>query len=151
VDPDRDYLAIEVHKPGLANLLTLVDAAGLTNVRVAEGDALDLVRDRLGPGSLAAVHVFFPDPWPKPRHHKRRLISPDTVALLADRLAAGGILHCATDHGPYATVMRTVLTDSPLLSIVDMADQPPPRPVTKFEQRALDAGRSVTDLVAVRP
>jgi tRNA (guanine-N7-)-methyltransferase len=146
-DPARDYLAVEVHKPGVANLLALVDHAGLANVRVAEGDALDLVHARLSLASLAAIHVFFPDPWPKPRHHKRRLVSPFNVALLRSRLAPGGVLHCATDHADYAVVMRSVLAADPELSIVDTAEA---RPVTKFEQRALDAGRSVTDLTAIR-
>jgi tRNA (guanine-N7-)-methyltransferase len=148
-DPGRDYLAVEVHKPGVANLLALVDHAGLANIRVAEGDALDLVRSRLSPASLAAIHVFFPDPWPKPRHHKRRLVSPGNVALLRSRLAVGGLLHCATDHTHYAAAMRAVLAADPELSVVD-SDIALPRPVTKFEQRALDAGRCVTDLTAIR-
>jgi tRNA (guanine-N7-)-methyltransferase len=99
-DPARDYLAVEVHKPGVANLLALVDHAGLANVRVAEGDALDLVHARLSLASLAAIHVFFPDPWPKPRHHKRRLVSPFNVALLRSRRHAEragrrpGTIHC---------------------------------------------------------
>jgi tRNA (guanine-N7-)-methyltransferase len=147
-DPDRDYLAVEVHKPGVANLLALVDHAGLVNVRVAEGDALDLFRARLSPASLAAIQVFFPDPWPKPRHHKRRLITPANVALLRSRLALGGVLHCATDHADYAAVMRAVLAADPELSIMDHIEVV--RPVTKFEQRALDAGRSVTELAATR-
>jgi tRNA (guanine-N7-)-methyltransferase len=148
-DPARDYLAVEVHKPGVANLLALVDHAGLANVRVAEGDALDLVRARLSPDSLSAIHVFFPDPWPKPRHHKRRLVSATTIALLRSRLVAGGSLRCATDHVEYAAVMRAVLAGDPELSIVDSPDVSL-RPVTKFELRALEAGRSVTDLVAIR-
>jgi tRNA (guanine-N7-)-methyltransferase len=148
-DPGRDYLAVDVHKPGVAHLLSMIDEAGLTNVRVAEGDALDLARDRLASQSLAAVHVFFPDPWPKPRHHKRRLITPATVALLRDRLAPGGILHCATDHAPYAEAMRAALAADPELSIVDVPATG--RPVTKFELRAREAGRAVVDLLARRP
>jgi tRNA (guanine-N7-)-methyltransferase len=147
-DPDRDYLAAEVHKPGVANLLALVDHAGLVNVRVAAGDALDLVRARLSPASLAAIHIFFPDPWPKPRHHRRRLITAANVVLLRSRLAPGGVLHCATDHADYAAVMRAVLAADPDLSMAECVEAV--RPVTKFERRALDAGRSVTDLVAIR-
>ncbi|MEV0155946.1 tRNA (guanosine(46)-N7)-methyltransferase TrmB [Micromonospora sp. NPDC050686] len=147
-DPDRDYLAVEVHTPGIANLLDLVQRQGLSNVRVAMGDALDLVR-ALPEGSLDAVHVFFPDPWPKARHHKRRIIQPVHVALLRSRLAPGGTLHCATDWAEYAEAMRGTLTADP--ELVDghdgFAPRPAHRPVTKFERRALTAGRPVFDLV----
>ncbi|WP_089016760.1 tRNA (guanosine(46)-N7)-methyltransferase TrmB [Micromonospora coriariae] len=147
-DPDRDYLAVEVHTPGIANLLDLVDRAGLGNVRVARGDALDLVRG-LPEGALDAVHVFFPDPWPKARHHKRRIIQPAHVALLRSRLNPGGTLHCATDWAEYAEAMRQTLDADP--ELVDayggFAPRPAHRPVTKFEQRALTAGRPVADLI----
>ncbi|WP_374199624.1 MULTISPECIES: tRNA (guanosine(46)-N7)-methyltransferase TrmB [Micromonospora] len=147
-DPGRDYLAVEVHTPGIANLLGLVERLGLGNVRVARGDALDLVR-ALPDGSLDAVHVFFPDPWPKSRHHKRRIISPTHVALLRSRLTPGGTLHCATDWAEYAESMRETLTADP--GLVDVhggyAPRPAHRPVTKFERRALTAGRPVFDLV----
>ncbi|MFF3856271.1 tRNA (guanosine(46)-N7)-methyltransferase TrmB [Micromonospora sp. NPDC002575] len=147
-DPGRDYLAVEVHTPGIANLLGLVERLGLDNVRVARGDALDLVR-ALPDGSLDAVHVFFPDPWPKSRHHKRRIIQPAHVALLRSRLAPGGTLHCATDWAEYAGSMRETLTADP--GLVDVhggyAPRPAHRPVTKFERRALTAGRPVFDLV----
>ncbi|WP_207919656.1 tRNA (guanosine(46)-N7)-methyltransferase TrmB [Micromonospora sp. KC207] len=147
-DPGRDYLAVEVHTPGIANLLGLVERLGLGNVRVARGDALDLVR-ALPDGSLDAVHVFFPDPWPKSRHHKRRIIQPAHVALLRSRLATGGTLHCATDWAEYAESMRETLTADP--GLVDVhggyASRPAHRPVTKFERRALTAGRPVFDLV----
>ncbi|SCF29888.1 tRNA (guanosine(46)-N7)-methyltransferase TrmB [Micromonospora mirobrigensis] len=147
-DPGRDYLAVEVHTPGIANLLDLVQRQGLHNVRVAEGDALDLVR-ALPEGSLDAVHVFFPDPWPKSKHHKRRIIQPEHVALLRSRLVPGGTLHCATDWAPYAESMRETLTADP--ELVDVhggyAPRPAHRPVTKFERRALAAGRPVFDLV----
>jgi tRNA (guanine-N7-)-methyltransferase len=136
-DRDRDYLAVEVHRPGVANLLALVDQAELTNVRVVEGDALDLLRQRIHGPQLAAVHIFFPDPWPKTRHHKRRLISPSTVALLRSRLRLGGTIHCATDHEGYAESMLDVLSVDPGLSNVyeSYADRGA-RPITKFEQRA---------------
>ena len=147
-DPDRDYLAVEVHTPGLANLLDVVDRHRLGNVRIARGDALDLVR-ALPEGSLDAVHVFFPDPWPKSRHHKRRLIQPSHVALLRSRLAPGGTLHCATDWAEYAESMRETLAADP--GLVDAHDgfapRPAHRPVTKFERRALTAGRPIFDLI----
>ncbi|MCW3814948.1 tRNA (guanosine(46)-N7)-methyltransferase TrmB [Micromonospora sp. DR5-3] len=147
-DPDRHYLAVEVHTPGIANLLELVERHGLTNVRVARGDALDLVR-AMPAGSLDAVHVFFPDPWPKARHHKRRIIQPAHVALLRSRLTPGGTLHCATDWAEYAESMRETLTADPELVDVhgDYAPRPAHRPVTKFERRALTAGRPIFDLV----
>ncbi|MCX4473345.1 tRNA (guanosine(46)-N7)-methyltransferase TrmB [Micromonospora sp. NBC_01655] len=147
-DPDRDYLAVEVHTPGIANLLGLVERRGLGNVRVAQGDALDLVR-ALPEGSLDAVHVFFPDPWPKSRHHKRRIIQPAHVALLRSRLVPGGTLHCATDWAEYAESMRETLTADPGLADVHggYAPRPAHRPVTKFERRALTAGRPVFDLI----
>lgn len=147
-DPDRDYLAVEVHTPGIANLLDLVDRADLGNVRVARGDALELVSG-LPEGSLAAVHVFFPDPWPKARHHKRRIIQPSHVALLRSRLTPGGVLHCATDWAEYAEAMRETLDADP--ELVDayggFAPRPAHRPVTKFERRAITAGRPVADLI----
>jgi tRNA (guanine-N7-)-methyltransferase len=148
-DPDRGYLAVDVHTPGVANLLAIIEEGGLTNLRVALGDALDLVRDRLAPDSLDAVHVFFPDPWPKARHHKRRLIQPAHVALLRSRLVPGGILHCATDDTGYAEAMLASLDADPGLTNVygGFAPRPAHRPRTKFEQRGIDAGRPVHDLV----
>jgi tRNA (guanine-N7-)-methyltransferase len=142
-DPGRDYLGVEIHTPGIANLLALVEERGLGNVQVARADALELVRDRLAPGSLDAIHAFFPDPWPKARHHKRRLIQPAHVALLVNRLRGGGTLHCATDDAGYAAAMRATLDADPGLTATTTSS----RPVTKFEQRAIDAGRAVFDLV----
>ncbi len=148
-DPGRGYLAVEVHTPGIANLLALVQARGLTNVRIASGDALDLLRYAIAPGSLDAVHLFFPDPWPKARHHKRRLIQPANVALLASRLVPGGTLHCATDWAPYAETIRQTLSVEPQLANAydGFAPRPAHRPLTKFEQRGIVAGRAVFDLV----
>ena len=148
-DPDRDYLAVEAHLPGVAALLGLVDRAGLTNVRVGHGDALDLVRRALPTESLDAVHVFFPDPWPKARHHKRRLVQPSHVALLRSRLVVGGVLHCATDWVEYADAMLEALTADPFLAntAAGFVPRPASRPVTKFEQRGLDLGHEVRDLV----
>ena len=160
-DPDRDYLAVEVHTPGIGNLLALVGELGLTNVRVAHGDAMELVR-RLapegpgfsapsgGPGagnsteSLDAIHVFFPDPWPKARHHKRRLIQPGNVRLLRRTLRLGGVLHCATDWPDYAEQMAATLAADPGLAAIPAE---PGRPETKFEQRGVRAGRPIVDLM----
>ncbi|WP_192772295.1 tRNA (guanosine(46)-N7)-methyltransferase TrmB [Plantactinospora soyae] len=148
-DPDRDYLAVEVHTPGIANLLALTERHGLTNVRIARGDALDLVRYLLPPDTLDAVHAFFPDPWPKPRHHKRRLIQPSHVALLRSRLVSGGTLHCATDWAEYAESMLGTLNADPGLvnRYADYAPRPAYRPVTKFERRGTVAGRPILDLI----
>lgn len=148
-DPARDYLAVEVHPPGVANLLGLIEEYGLRNLRVVHGDALDFARQRLGEGQLAAVHAFFPDPWPKKRHHKRRLFQPGHVALLRSRLAVGGVLHAATDWADYAEVMREVLTADPgLVNAYDgWAPRPAHRPRTKYERRALSAGRTIFELI----
>lgn len=148
-DPERDYLAVEAHLPGVAHLLGLMDRAGLTNVRIAHGDALDLVRGVIREESLDAVHVFFPDPWPKARHHKRRLVQPSHVELLRSRLRIGGTLHCATDVVDYADAMLEVLTADPFLTNTAPTFIPRPahRPVTKFERRGLDLGHEVRDLV----
>ncbi|MEO3744601.1 tRNA (guanosine(46)-N7)-methyltransferase TrmB [Plantactinospora sp. B5E13] len=148
-DPDRDYLGVEVHTPGIANLLSLVERRGLRNVRIARGDALDLLRHRIPPDRLTAIHVFFPDPWPKARHHKRRLIQPAHVALLRSRLAPGGVLHCATDWAEYAETMLATLTADPELvnTFPGYAPRPAHRPVTKFERRATRVDRPAFDLI----
>lgn len=149
-DAGRDYLAIEAHLPGIAHLLGLIDTLGLTNVRVAHGDALELLRRAIAPDSLDAVHVYFPDPWPKARHHKRRIIQPSHVELLRSRLRVGGTLHCATDWLEYAEQMRDVLAADPGLSSSGLVPRPDHRPVTKFEQRGLDLGHPVHDVIARR-
>ena len=151
-DTERDYLAVEVHTPGIANLLALAEARGLTNVRVARGDAIELLRHHLEPASLDAVNVFFPDPWPKLRHHKRRLIQPGHVDVVRSRLIPGGALRCATDSAAYAEhMLRTLTADDQLINAFDgFAPRPTYRPLTKFEQRGIDAGRSVFDLVFLR-
>ena len=146
-DPGRDYLAVEIHTPGIARLLALVEERGLTNVTVARGDALELLRGHPD-DDLAAVHAFFPDPWPKARHHKRRLIQPTHVALLIDKLQQNGKIRLATDHAEYAEAMRATLTAEKRLKAGEA--EHPPRPTTKFEQRAREAGRAVTDLVFVK-
>lgn len=149
--PDEDFLAIEVHGPGVGNLCKLVAEQGLANIRIMQHDAVEILRDMLGEGSLAGVHVFFPDPWHKKRHHKRRIIQADFVALIASRLAPGGYLHCATDWQAYAEWMLQILSAEPLLenTATDGAYAPRPdyRPLTKFEQRGLRLGHGVWDLV----
>jgi len=147
---DVDFVGIEVHPPGVGALLQRIDEATLTNVRIVQHDAVEVLESMVAPASLAGVHVFFPDPWPKKRHHKRRLIQPPFVRLLASRLAGGATLHCATDWEPYAEQMLAVFDAEP--SLVNAAgdgyaDRPLARPLTKFEQRGIDRGHGVRDLV----
>ncbi|WP_307793938.1 tRNA (guanosine(46)-N7)-methyltransferase TrmB [Actinotalea soli] len=151
-DPDRDYLAVEAHVPGIAGAVQRITEAGLTNVRIAHGDALALVRARIPEGSLDAVHIYFPDPWPKNRHHKRRIVQTRHVELLRARLRPGGTLHCATDWEHYAEQMLAVVEADPGLTNPHggYAPRPDHRPVTKFEQRGIDLGHTVRDVVAVR-
>ena len=148
-DPGRDYLAVEVHTPGVGNLLSMAERRGLTNVRVALGDALTLVGHQLAPASLDAIHVFFPDPWPKARHHKRRLIQPAHIGLLRSRLRPGGVLHCATDWAEYAEGMLDTMTAAPgLTNAFDrFAPRPEHRPMTKFERRGITAHRRIYDVI----
>jgi tRNA (guanine-N7-)-methyltransferase len=146
-DPARDVLAVDVHTPGLGALLRRVEAARLRNVRAVEGDALEVLR-RLSRGRLDEVRVLFPDPWPKARHHKRRLVTPSFAALVASRLRPGGRLHVATDWPAYAEQVLEVVAASPDLD--GGAVPRPERPVTRFERRALREGRPVVDVVAVR-
>ena len=147
--PDVDFLGIEVHEAGVGALLRRIGELGLTNLRIVRHDAVEVLRQMSAPASLAAIHVFFPDPWPKARHHKRRLIQPPVVALLADRLAPGGTLHCATDWQPYAEQMLEVLSAEPRLvnTAEGYAPRPDYRPLTKFEARGLELGHGVWDLV----
>ncbi len=152
-DPGTGVIASDVHTPGVAGLLLGLDERGLDNVRVLEADGRQFLHQRIPSGSLAGVRVYFPDPWPKPRHHKRRLVGPDFAALVADRLAPGGLLHCATDWEPYAEQMLAVLSAEPGL-VVETAGidtRPDWRPITGFEARGLRLGHRVTDLLARRP
>jgi len=151
-DPACDVLAVDVHTPGAGALLRGVEERGLANVRVLLGDAVAVLRDLLGPGSLDEVRVYFPDPWPKARHHKRRLVSPAFVDLVAGRLAPGGRLHCATDWEPYAERILQVVDEHPLLANLHpgFAPRPPWRPVTRFERQGLARGHTVRDVLAVR-
>ena len=143
--PDLDVLAVDVHPPGQGALLRQLDERDLCNVRVCDGDALVVLRDMLAPGSLHGVRVFFPDPWPKRRHEKRRLIDAAFADLVVARLVPGGLLHVATDWPLYAAQVRRVLTDHPALQLVH---QVPWRMRTRFEEQALSAGRSSYDVVA---
>jgi tRNA (guanine-N7-)-methyltransferase len=150
--PHDDFLGIEVHEPGVGALLQRIDEQQLTNLRIVQHDAVEVLRDMIAPSSLAAVHVFFPDPWPKKRHWKRRLIQPPFVALLASRIAPGGTLHCATDWQPYAEQMLEVLSaESSLENTAEgYAPRPAYRPLTKFENRGLALGHGVWDLLFTR-
>ena len=145
--PERNLLAVDVHIPGQGALLRLVEQRGLTNVRVADGDAMVLLRDMLAPGSLSEVRVFFPDPWPKTRHEKRRLISHPFADLVADRLAPGGTVHIATDWPAYADRALAILQAHPTLNV---ASGVPWRPRTRFEDQGTSAGRPSYDVLATR-
>ncbi|MFJ6573774.1 tRNA (guanosine(46)-N7)-methyltransferase TrmB [Streptomyces sp. NPDC091292] len=154
-DPGTGILAVDVHTPGQGNLLNLAEQAGLTNVRVANGDAIILLTEMLRPDSLAGLRVYFPDPWPKKRHHKRRLIQPEFLTLAATRLAPGALVHCATDWEPYAEQMLDVLTAHPDFENTQenaqedggYAPRPAFRPLTRFEGQGLDKGHVVRDLL----
>jgi tRNA (guanine-N7-)-methyltransferase len=152
--PEVDHLAVEVYQPGLAQLLLRIEQAEITNLRLLRGDAHPLLARHLPAGSLHAVRIYFPDPWPKRRHHKRRLVRPEFVALVASRLVPGGTLHLATDWEPYADEMLAACAAEPALRNTAggtaperFAARPAWRPVTKFEQRARDEGRVVRDLL----
>jgi len=147
--PESDFLGIEVHTPGVGSLLKLIDEGGLTNLRVIQHDAVEVLREMIAPASLDGAHIFFPDPWPKKRHHKRRLVQTDFVALLASRLKAGGYVHLATDWEEYAGQMLAVLSSEPELenTAEGYAPRPAYRPQTKFETRGLKLGHGVRDVV----
>ncbi len=147
--PDHDFLGIEVHTPGVGALCKLIAEGNLSNVRILQHDAVEVMRDMIADTSLAGVHVFFPDPWRKKRHFKRRIIQADIVALIARKLAPGAYLHCATDWEDYAHWMLEVLDAEPLLynTVDGFAPRPAYRPLTKFENRGLKLGHGVWDLV----
>lgn len=150
--PQHNFIGIEVHTPGVGSLLKEIDARGLGNLRIVQHDAVEVLRDMLPPNSLAGIHVFFPDPWPKKRHHKRRLLQAPLVRQLAEHLLPGGYLHCATDWEDYAQQILEVLRNEPLLANTakDYAPKPDYRPLTKFEQRGLRLGHGIWDIVFVR-
>ena len=147
--PDLNFLCCEVHEPGVGALLKRIGEQGLENIRIVPHDAVEVLASMVPPQSLAGVHIFFPDPWHKLRHNKRRLVQPPLVAQLASRLQAGGYLHCATDWEPYAQQMLEVLSAEPQLenSAPDFAPKPHYRPLTKFENRGLKLGHGVWDVV----
>jgi tRNA (guanine-N7-)-methyltransferase len=150
-EPHIDVVAVEVYKRGLAQLLSAIDREGVTNIRLVRGDGVDVLEHMFGSESLTGVRVFFPDPWPKARHHKRRLLQPSTVALIADRLVPGGVLHAATDHAGYAEQIVEVGDAEPRLRRVtgDTGELPisVQRPVTKYEGKAHHAGSAVAELL----
>lgn len=149
---DKNFIGVEVHTPGVGSLLKLIGEQRLANLRLIQHDAVEVLTHMIAPGTLAGVHVFFPDPWHKARHNKRRLIQPPLAVLLASRIAAGGYLHCATDWEEYAQQMLEVLEAEPALqnSAAGFAPRPDYRPVTKFEKRGLRLGHGVWDLVFVK-
>ena len=150
--PEKDFIGVEVHTPGVGSLLKQIGEQGLRNLRLIQHDAVEVLQQMIAPASLAGVHVFFPDPWHKARHNKRRLLQAPFVRLLAERIAPGGYLHCATDWEDYAVQMLEVLGAEPLLcnSADGYAPQPAYRPLTKFENRGLKLGHGVWDLVFVK-
>ena len=151
-NPGNDYLGVEVHGPGVGSLLKRVDEGGIANIRIVQHDAVEVLRNMIPESSLAAIHVFFPDPWPKKRHHKRRLLRADFVELAASRLVPRGILHVATDWQEYAEQVLEVLgACRALANTADgFAPRPSWRPETKFERRGLALGHGVWDLVFER-
>jgi tRNA (guanine-N7-)-methyltransferase len=142
--PEADFVAVEVHGPGVGSLLNAIERERLANLRVLRHDAVEVLEQMVADASLAAIHLFFPDPWPKKRHHKRRLVQPGLAALMARKLAPGGILHAATDWPDYAEQMHAVLSAEPLLEPCDAGFAA--RPVTKFESRGRKLGHSIREL-----
>ena len=150
--PECDFIAVEVHGPGVGSLLKRIAELGLSNLRVIRHDASEVFERMIGDGTLAGAYIFFPDPWPKKRHHKRRLIQSPFVALVARRLKPGGYLHLATDWEEYAEQMLAVLSAEPLLRNAShgYSERPAYRPVTKFEARGLRLRHPVRDLIFIR-
>ena len=147
--PDTNFLGVEVHQPGVGALLKRIEEKELSNLRLIQHDAIEVVQYMIAPETLDGVHIFFPDPWHKKRHHKRRLMQTNFVSLLVSRLKKGGYVHCATDWQDYAEHMLAILSAEPLLmnAADSYAPRPDYRPVTKFEQRGLRLGHGVWDLV----
>jgi tRNA (guanine-N7-)-methyltransferase len=143
--PEVDFVAVEVHGPGVGSLLNAIEREQLANLRVIRHDALDVLEHMIADGTLAAIHLFFPDPWPKKRHHKRRMVQPAFAALAARKLKHGGILHAATDWPDYGEYMNEVFSKEPLLE--PAADGFTSRPVTKFESRGQRLGHPIRELV----
>jgi len=153
-EPDKNFIGIEVHEPGVGHLLMALDRNRIENVRIAREDAVPFLQQRIPVGSLGGVRIYFPDPWPKKRHHKRRLIQPEFISEIARCMAPGGILHMATDWQPYADHMVEVLQFSPdfvnLSPTGDYCERPAWRPHTKYEQRGERLGHEVRDLLYQR-
>lgn len=151
-NPDTDYLGIEVHGPGVGNLLRLIEAAQLTNLRLVQHDAVEVLNNMIPDSALDGVHIFFPDPWHKKRHNKRRLIQSPFISMLCSKLKAGAYIHVATDWQEYAEWVLEVLSAEPLLenTAKDYAPRPEYRPLTKFEKRGLNLGHGVWDLIFLR-
>jgi len=147
--PENDYLALEVHTPGVGNLLKLIDVQQISNIRIIQHDAVEVLRNMISDASLSGAHIFFPDPWHKARHNKRRLIQTPFVAQLVRKLKPGGYIHVATDWQDYAEQVLRVLSEEPLLENTadGYAPRPAYRPLTKFEQRGIRLGHGVWDLV----
>ncbi|HSH72573.1 MAG TPA: tRNA (guanosine(46)-N7)-methyltransferase TrmB [Methylophilaceae bacterium] len=150
--PERDFLGAEVHTPGVGSLLKQIGESGLTNLRIIQHDVVDVINHMLADGSLDGVHIFFPDPWHKKRHHKRRLIQAGFVKLLCSKLKPGGYLHVATDWQEYAEWVLEILQAEPLLknTATNYAEKPAYRPLTKFENRGIKLGHGVWDLIFIR-
>ena len=149
-DPQRNFIGIEVHKPGVGRLLHLIEEKSLSNVRVMDDDAVEIIKQRIPDNSLDRVQLFFPDPWHKKRHNKRRIVQPGFVSLIASRLKQGGVFHLATDWEPYAEYMAEVMEASSefvSLSETPFSKKPDNRPVTKFERRGQKLGHGVWDLL----
>jgi len=150
--PEKNFLGVEVHTPGVGSLLKLIGEKRLENLRIIQRDAVEVLTQMIAPSSLAGTHIFFPDPWHKARHNKRRLIQAPFLSLLVSRLAPGAYLHCATAWGDYAIQMLEVLSAEPELknTVAGYAPRPDYRPVTKFEKRGIRLGHGVWDLVFVK-
>ncbi len=154
-EPDIDVIAVEIYRRGLAQLLCAIEREQVGNIRLIRGNGIDVLEHLIAPGSLTGVRVFFPDPWPKARHHKRRFLQPATVDLIADRLLPGGVLHAATDHPGYAEHIASVGDEAgeaeSRLVRVDPGTESLPisvvRPTTKYETKAQEAGSAVTELI----
>lgn len=154
-NPEQDFIGIEVHRPGVGHLLMLLEQQGLNNVRIYCHDAIEILQQRIPDHTLAGLHLFFPDPWPKKKHHKRRIVNAEFVGLLVKKLTEGGYFHAATDWQHYAEWMLDILKAEPCLTNVsptdDYCERPIYRPLTKFEQRGLRLGHGVWDLIFKRP
>jgi len=153
-NPDQDYIGIEVHKPGVGNLLAQIERKGISNIRIFYHDAIEILEKCIPDSSLSGMHLFFPDPWHKRKHHKRRIVRPSFMLLIAKKLKLGGYFHAATDWQHYAQYMLKVLMDAASFSnqclLTDYSPRPDYRPLTKFEQRGLRLGHGVWDLIFIR-